>query len=434
MRNSRQEPGGRRGAGIWQRADGTVFMFGGHGISHEGIRGDLSDLWRYDGTAWSYVGGAQGPAVLAGADEPAAAAWPAARRQMCTWTGADGSLFLFGGYGVTSDPNVKASLSDMWRYHEPLNRWEPMYMGSTVPSPRSDASCWVHKQTLYLFGGFGLDGFHNDVWAFDTLTLRWTRVAGQAGVNQPGVHGTIPENRYGAASFVENDGAHIVGGYSSSFLPLAGYMNDHWVFNMTTRVFRRVGYEEGPNWASGCRPGGVVRHSLWHDASTSMYWTFGGYGLAEYQADIATSPEAMLGYLNQMYSSEAVPDCRLSQTRLVQQEGAASTGDSTTSASAVSGGGGSTTTIVAVVVVLILVAACAVVGAILVRRHWTRQRLAAAERAQREQHSPPGSPMSPGSPTALNPTAIEMREMRAAQNASPKETKASVARMLDFNE
>ena len=427
--NSLQEPGGRRGAAIWQ-LDDSVYLLGGYGVSHTGALGDLSDLWKYQGSQWTYMGGTNGVSSLPNVNEPSALQWPSARRQACTWEDKQGILFLFGGFGVSAS-GAKGDLADMWMYRKALSRWEPMAL-SVGPSARSDASCWSHGDSFYLFGGFGSDGFYNDMWMFNTLTLRWTRIGGQEGPNQPGVTQSIPSNRYGAASFVKKDGAHILGGYSSAFLPTAGYMNDHWVFNMTTKAFVRLGdsSEVGPNWASGCRPGGAVQHSLWSSNSDSSdaFWTFGGYGVAQYRANEA--PETMIGYLNQLYYNSGSDTCSLVQLTQLSQ----SSVDPTTSAVDGTEAGSSTVTIAVAVVVVILVI-CGGLAVFLGYKYRARK-LASAQREKERQQQCPGSPMSPGSPTALNPNAVEMRELRAASDldASPKETRSSAARMLDFNE
>ena len=226
----------------------------------------------------------------------------------------------------------------------------------------------------------------------------------------------------------------LLGGYSAVFLPLAGYMADRWVYNVTGRTFRRLAGGQGPNWSSACRPGGRVRQTVWW-AQGDTAWMFGGFGVGQHRPDEPS--ESHLGYLNDLYSfrlADAV-DCALGPQLELRQTASPST---STPAVVDSSGGGSIAPVVAgAVVVAVLVAAAGVLALILGRRYWMRRR-AASSAATAGASNVPGSPLSPSSPrspTALNPGLVELQEMRAAsrEEEDAKETRASVARMLDFD-
>ena len=49
-------PGARYGSVTWRTANGDLWLFGGIGYSAAGS-GYLNDLWRWDGTAWTWISG-----------------------------------------------------------------------------------------------------------------------------------------------------------------------------------------------------------------------------------------------------------------------------------------------------------------------------------------------------------------------------------------
>jgi len=49
-------PGSRYGAASWTDRNGDFWVFGGHGYASGGL-GDLNDLWKWDGSDWTWIGG-----------------------------------------------------------------------------------------------------------------------------------------------------------------------------------------------------------------------------------------------------------------------------------------------------------------------------------------------------------------------------------------
>jgi len=49
---------------------------------------------------------------------------PGARYSSISWTGSDGSLWLFGGSGYESVSGSYGYLNDLWRYDRETNQWE----------------------------------------------------------------------------------------------------------------------------------------------------------------------------------------------------------------------------------------------------------------------------------------------------------------------
>jgi hypothetical protein len=152
----------------WIDSSNNMYLFGGFGYS-ESSSGYLNDLWRFDGTHWTWISGSKDK------NQP-------------------------GHYGIKGDP-----------FNTPGGR----YLGIT----------WIDSSNnLYLFGGYGYDeksyGYLNDLWKFDGS--EWTWIAGSNEIKQPGHYGTkgvpnpnnIPGARNSGVSWVDSmDNVYLFGGY-----------------------------------------------------------------------------------------------------------------------------------------------------------------------------------------------------------------------------
>ena len=90
-------PGARYYSVSWIDAADNLWLFGG--LGYVGILGDLNDLWRFDGTNWTWVSGgsSNGQSGVYG-----------------TLGTASPSLWLFGGFGVAAVGS--GWLNDLWRF------------------------------------------------------------------------------------------------------------------------------------------------------------------------------------------------------------------------------------------------------------------------------------------------------------------------------
>ncbi len=133
-------PGARWGGASWIDASGNLWLFGGVGSDAGGSNSRLNDLWRFDGTNWTWVSGSN----------------------------TNNQPGVYGTQGVAS--------------------------GSNIPGARFGGASWIDASgNLWLFGGVGSDaggsnGRLNDLWRFDGAN--WTWVSGSNTNNQPGVYGT----------------------------------------------------------------------------------------------------------------------------------------------------------------------------------------------------------------------------------------------------
>ena len=197
-------PGGREPAAAWADEAGGIWMFGGSGDAI-----GLDDLWRFDtATAqWTWMGGnytppgaLAWPGVYGSLGTPAPANHPGGRFYSLSWTGNDGSLWLFGGQGSDA-------------------------IGPQIGHPWSGA-------------------FLNDLWQYDLSTSQWTwwsgsSIAPQNSIGAPGIYGTlgvpaainVPGGRQLAATWTDNHGLlWIFGGQGEDSLPTLGFLNDLWRF------------------------------------------------------------------------------------------------------------------------------------------------------------------------------------------------------------
>ncbi len=180
-------PGGREYASSCADTSGNVWLFGGWGYDTAGDWGDFNDLWKYDGSNW-------------------------------TWISGDYSWDRPGSYGTKGVADA-----------------------NNVPGGRSGASSSVDKSgNIWLFGGGGYDstrtsGYLNDLWKFDGSNWIW--VSGSNTADQKGSYGTkgvadagnVPGARYCAVLWVDNSGnLRLFGGSGYDSAGNVDYLNDLW--------------------------------------------------------------------------------------------------------------------------------------------------------------------------------------------------------------
>jgi hypothetical protein len=112
-------PGLRDSAVSWTDVGGNLWLFGGEGFGASGAQGgDLNDLWKFNGSQWTWVSGsdAGGQAGTYGTlGTRGAGNVPGGRIDAVSWVGTDGNLWLFGGIGLGST-GTSGDLNDLWEY------------------------------------------------------------------------------------------------------------------------------------------------------------------------------------------------------------------------------------------------------------------------------------------------------------------------------
>lgn len=93
-------PGGRSGAMNWVDPSGSFWIYGGRGVA-----GDFDDLWKFSAGQWTWISGenvpTQQPAIYGTLGVPAPGNTPGIRFAGNTWTDVAGDLWLFSGSGVS---------------------------------------------------------------------------------------------------------------------------------------------------------------------------------------------------------------------------------------------------------------------------------------------------------------------------------------------
>jgi len=111
------KPGARYTGVSWTDNNGDLLLFGGYGYAN-GVEGYLNDLWKYNLSTnkWEWIKGDNSTdqmAVYGMQGMPSVINKSGARTSCVSWTGGNGDLWLFGGYGFdTNDPGI---LNDLWK-------------------------------------------------------------------------------------------------------------------------------------------------------------------------------------------------------------------------------------------------------------------------------------------------------------------------------
>jgi hypothetical protein len=284
-------PGARWAPVSWTDASGNLWIFGGQGYDGAGNLGLLSDLWKFNGTTWTFVSGSNTVnqnGVYGTQGVAASSNVPGGRQAAVGWVDSSGNLWLFGGEGEDATGTANGILNDLWEYNIAANQWtfvagssaanQTGVYGSqpsigpvsttnaagtvglantsgTLPGSRWGATAWTDDAgNLWLFGGWGQDatgtngnGFLNDLWVYTPNAVAgqpgtWVWVKGSNTGNQNGVYGSLtrpyapyvgwtPGGRRGASHWVDATGElWLLGGqgYDSTGSSGNGYLNDMW--------------------------------------------------------------------------------------------------------------------------------------------------------------------------------------------------------------
>ena len=104
-------PGSKYAAVSWIDSNGNLWLFGGSSLDC------LNDLWKFDGTNWTWISGSNtvNQVGIYGTKGVAAAGnVPGTREGAISWIDGSGNLWLFGGsgYGTSGEHGY---LNDLWK-------------------------------------------------------------------------------------------------------------------------------------------------------------------------------------------------------------------------------------------------------------------------------------------------------------------------------
>jgi hypothetical protein len=110
-------PGSRRYAVSWIDSENNLYLFGGIWFE-SGSYGRLNDLWKFDGTNWTWISGSKtrgqnGIYGTKGVPDPINV--PGSRGYAVSWIDSENNLYLFGGYGYPESGSF-GYLNDLWKF------------------------------------------------------------------------------------------------------------------------------------------------------------------------------------------------------------------------------------------------------------------------------------------------------------------------------
>ncbi|MDH5716183.1 MAG: DUF4215 domain-containing protein [Spirochaetia bacterium] len=309
-------PGARRAYVSWIDSSDNFWLFGGYGNDSAGTLGPLNDLWKFDGTNWTWISGSNiiNQAGVYGTKGIAAATnIPGARYFSISWTDSSGNFWLFGGNGYDSTGTTAGLLNDLWKFDGTNWTWingsntinntgvygtKGTAAATNIPGARNNAAKWQDTSgNFWLFGGNGYDtgttaGLLNDLWKFDGTN--WTWINGSNIINQTGIYGTkgtaaaanIPGARTGSGAWIDTSGnLWLFGGNGYDSTGTSGLINDLWKFDATnwtwingSNTINNIGvYGTKGTAAAANIPGARSIPLTWINSSGIVY-IFGGNG------------------------------------------------------------------------------------------------------------------------------------------------------------
>ncbi len=298
-----------------QDSSGNFWLFGGFGGDSTGSFGHLNDLWKFDGTQWTWISGSNlafqlGSYGVKGV--PSGTNVPGARGETISWMDSSGNFWVFGGF-VVGPAGYIGLFNDLWKFDGTQWTWVSGSNAATqwgsygvkgiadptnVPGARMEGVAWIDSHdNLWLFGGFGWDavgglGRLNDLWKFDGT--QWTWVSGSNLVEPPGNYGikgvaaesNIPGGRANGIAWVDShDNPWLFGGSGCDSAGSVGSLNDLWNFDGTqwtwvsgSNLRNQAGVYGEQGVASETNvPGGCMGHVSWIDSHDNL-WLSGGQG------------------------------------------------------------------------------------------------------------------------------------------------------------
>jgi leucine-zipper-like transcriptional regulator 1 len=136
------------------------------------------------------------------------------------------SFYVHGGFDGTS------RVSDFWQFDFSSMAWrEVVVLGGRAPSPRHSHAAVVHRNSMYVFGGY--DGsYKSDLHEFDLTTNQWSAVPAA---------GRRPRARYRATAVVCKNLMILYGGHDGT-----RHLSDTHLFDFDTRTWTALTTEGTP--------------------------------------------------------------------------------------------------------------------------------------------------------------------------------------------
>lgn len=216
--------------------------------------GYLNDLWKYDGTYWTWLSGSNNTQDLGSyglLGVPDSKNNPASRQLPGYCVDSQDNFWIFGGEWSfsrnTSDIVPSLLYNDLWRYDGTYWTWisgfniEAQYgkylskgwkSPVNFPGGRRSSAVWIDSgNNLWIFGGYGYSetdfGFLSDLWQFDGAFWTWVSGPNLANVETP--NSPLPRERAISLSHVSSDTFWLLGGLAWASKNVS--RNDIWKFS-----------------------------------------------------------------------------------------------------------------------------------------------------------------------------------------------------------
>lgn len=305
-------PGGRNNAVGWADESNNLWLFGGMGYGNSGKgSGQLNDLWKWDGTNWTWVSGDdvdRQTGVYGTLGVSSAANVPGSRQLATVSKGVNGEAYIFGGQGYSA--SGEGFLNDLWKWDGENWTWvagisddgeygnygtQMVAASSNTPGARIAPTSWVDQNGNYwLFGGYGYAtsqlGTLNDLWTWDGQQWMWVKGSnstysdGSFGQQNVAESSNTPRALSGAVVWREENGnvllfggswGHLDDQYSGDLWRWDG-VNWTWVKGSGKQNQISLFGEQGIPSSSNL-PGSRFYPAVWHDPDGYVH-IYGGVG------------------------------------------------------------------------------------------------------------------------------------------------------------
>lgn len=311
--HSENLPPARSQATTWVDHDGNFWLFGGKNF----FGWLLADLWKFDGTMWTWVAGASGfyaNGVYGTMGVSDATNSPGARAGANGLVDSLGRLILFGGEGVGISGSSVNNLNDLWRFDGTAWTWlagatqpgdRDFFESKGAPSPtnriggRYLAAAWIDRfDRIWIYGGRrnspngGGPEITNMLVRIDGNAVEWLDGVNQAtscpefGSIGQASHENNPGPLLGAASGQDaNDNFYLFAGIQqNTFGCTGGRKNQLWRLSENGWTLLSLGDENGqgffgdPKGMNSLRnhPSGSMTPSFWVTRDATIYSFSGG--------------------------------------------------------------------------------------------------------------------------------------------------------------
>lgn len=157
---------------------------------------------------------------------------------------ADGMLYIVGG----SSPD--GYRSDAFRLDPETLIWDKPQIEGAAPAGREGHSAVVYgKNKIFIFGGYGDDGYMNDVVVLDTALMVWAN---------PPTGGDIPSPRAGHSATLLGNYMYVFGGSSD-----LGVSDELYVFDLAFLSWSKPLFEGGAPAPRHHHMAIPINHQIW---------------------------------------------------------------------------------------------------------------------------------------------------------------------------